>query len=94
MTISKICPLIESLIIPFLKEAITANNVLLLVFSGTVDPPIPPLSRLAKNGGKRTHIIYNQKKHIRDLKISGDIGGGNQRRCGIGGTIVQYIYLE
>ena len=53
-------------------------------------PHIEPLSGLAK---KRRYwktavkgVIYNQSKHIRDLKISGGIaGGGGQRRGGIGG---------
>ena len=42
-------------------------------------PPIPPISGLTK---KRRYwktavnrVIYNQEKHIRDLKISGGIGG-------------------
>ena len=33
-------------------------------------------------------ILYNQDKHIQDLKISVGIGGGGQRRGGIGGTTV------
>ena len=58
----------------------------------TVDPPILPLSGLAK---KQRYwktavkaVIHNQEKRIRDLKISGGIGGGGQRRGGIGGTTV------
>ena len=35
-------------------------------------------------------ILYNQEKHIRDLKISGGTGGGGggKRRVCIGGTTV------
>ena len=54
-------------------------------------PAIPPLSGLTK---KRRYwktvvkwVIYNQEKHIQDLKISGNIGGCGQRRGGIGGTV-------
>ena len=36
-----------------------------------------------ENDSKKSHLI--RKKHIRDLKISGGIGGGGQRRGNIGG---------
>ena len=47
----------------------------------TVDPPIPPLPGLAKKRqywktAVKVVILYiNRKKNIRDLKISGGIGG-------------------
>ena len=39
-----------------------------------------------ENGGKWSHNIYlTKKKRIRDLKISGGIGGDRQQRGGIAG---------
>ena len=77
------------------------SSVALLVddFEATVDPPIPLLSEppntalsgLAKKGLYwKTAVkgaIYNQEKHIRDLKISGGIGGRWSTEGGIGGGI-------
>ena len=71
----------------------------------TVDPPntasfrtsIPPLSGLAKKQrywktGVKVVIINNQEKHIRDLKISGGIGGRAVNGAAVlGGTTVLLV---
>ena len=45
--------------------------------------------RYWKTAVKGSHILYiTKKKHIRDLKVSGSIGGAGQRRGGIGVTTV------
>ena len=72
-----------------ITDTVVLDNYKSLVITDTVDPPNTAISGNGDIGKRwyRESYIAN-KKHVRDLKISGGIGGGGQQKSGIRGTNV------
>ena len=63
--------------------------------NSTPPTPIPLLSTAVLENGGKAGVIYNQEKHIRDLKINGGIGHWGRQSQRIGGRYwVRGLYLH